>query len=155
MTENPKVTARKLIPLIFSIGLASGYIGWRNHEANKAAKNAAEAAEETAPVTLMVGSKSPGRDVIDLQFEDPPDGENDPGKRAVMSSSKSMIATEFLEVDPSNADDFVLPPIEEPEPQPDPEPAPRTVLPGSKSISGILFPPTEKEPDEKEKEEKK
>lgn len=133
----------KIVAVIFSIALAAGYVGWRKHQADKAAALAAENAQQDSQeavkdMTLMLSSKSAGPDI---QFIDLEDGE-DPSEigKILMSSSKSDRAISLNEeeiqkllqqaAEVNESGDWGDPPSSE-EPQ-------RTLMPGSKTIGGHL-----------------
>ena len=152
----------KILAVVCSIALGAGYVGWRKHQADKAAEQAAKQAEAIKELHLMVGSKSPGGDLIpslkdlnlDLDFADPPEEDPASVERALMSSSKSGPA---ITLDDDQIQELLRQAQEAGNLEGSPEvgETPRTLMPSSKVISGLFKPEAEPEtePEEEDKEE--
>lgn len=153
----------KILAVVCSIALAAGYVGWRKHQADKAAEQAAKQAEAVKELHLMVGSKSPGRDVITsleslgedvIIIDDPSDLEELGMDRTLMSSSKSGPA---ITLDDDQIQELLRQAQEAGNLEGSPEvgETPRTLMPSSKVISGLFKPEAEPEtePEEEDKEE--
>jgi len=123
----------KAIAVTSAVALGGGYVAWKDAQAKNARIDALEkriAAWEDAEndVTLMVGSKSPGRDVLNFEQVQIP---GIPIDEALMPSSKSGL---IFPPDPaSNTQD------------------PAILIPSSKSLSPVFELP-EQEQEEKEEQ---
>lgn len=144
----------KIAAVVCSVALAGGYVGWRKHQADKTAERASKAQQEETDETptLMVGSKNPGRDLI-IDFENLSDNEKAEFDRVLMSSSKTMVMSEFIELDEVDLNDFGLPidsTSEAETPDAEAENSPRTLIPSSKRIDAVFrtLPESEREPED-------
>ncbi|MEP4077684.1 hypothetical protein [Haloferula sp.] len=150
MSKEGSPLAVKVLAVVSAVALGAGYVAWKDGQAKNARiealeKRVAEWEEVNEDVTFIVGSKSPGRDVLNFETLG---GDSEvveipgiPSQAPMMPGSKSAM---ILTPEPDDEKAIkqlmsgskwgpIVPPVAEEEETP-----PELLIPSSKSLSPIF-----------------